>query len=74
MIETDLGVLLSGGQRTVTQELLNRPEIRAAIQQMRGEGMPQYMRADLSSGPDLQHGPVNHVSHSTAREPSASMV
>ena len=43
-------VALGRAEARVAEELLNRAQVGAALQQMRREGMPEGMRAD--PGPD----------------------
>ncbi len=39
-----MGVDLGGGQVAVTKQQLHHAQVRAMIEQMRGEGVPQCMR------------------------------
>lgn len=43
MLSTDMRVYLGGGDLAVSEHKLNRPEIRAPFQKMRGERMPENM-------------------------------
>lgn len=46
-VGSDQGVHLRGGHRGVAQELLNHPDVSAALKQMRGERMPEGVRGDV---------------------------
>src|SRR5688572_13273119 len=63
-VHRDMGVDLSGGEAAVAQDLLDGPEIRAPVQEVRGRGMPQGVGSGsggipqcfkelLHDGPDL---------------------
>ena len=43
--DTYVGVYLGRGQAGVAQQLLHTAQIRAPVQQVRGEGMPQRVGA-----------------------------
>ena len=47
----DVRVALGGGQPAVAQELLDHAEVRAAIEEMGGEGVPQGVRAHPALDP-----------------------
>lgn len=47
----DVGVPLSRRETRMAQQLLNRSQIAAALQQMRGEGVPQGMGTRFGSDP-----------------------
>ena len=42
-----MGVDLGGRERSVTQQLLDGAQIRAALEQVRGRGVPQTVRAEI---------------------------
>ena len=42
----DMRVALRGAEARMAEQFLDRPQVGAALQQMRGEGMPQGVRAD----------------------------
>ena len=43
----EVRVHLGRRQRLVSQQLLHRPEVRAVVQQVRGEAVPERVRADV---------------------------
>ena len=47
MIERDLGVALRRAQAGVAEQLLDRPQVGAAVEQVRGAGVAQRMRARM---------------------------
>ena len=47
-----MGVFLRRRQRCVAEELLNDPEVGACLQEMRREGMPEGVGADLTAHAD----------------------
>src|SRR5690348_10391154 len=44
MLRIDVGVALRGGKRRMSEQFLDRAEIAAGAQQVRGEGMAQGVR------------------------------
>ena len=46
----DMGVDFRGAEVGVAQQGLDRAQVRAAFQQMRGEGVAQHMGRDLAGG------------------------
>src|SRR6266702_1779877 len=61
LVHGDQRVDLGGRDRGMTEKLLHDPNVRAAVQEMRREGMPQGVRRHLGDpGPQrrgAQHGP-----------------
>ena len=55
----DVRVNLRGGEARVAEHFLDRAQVRAVAEQMRGEGMAQQVRPDLL----FQPGEFRHVAH-----------
>ena len=49
MLDVEVGVVLGRGQALVAEEFLDDAEVGPAVQEMRGEGMAQGVRADLEA-------------------------
>ena len=55
----DQRVQLGGGHRRVAEQLLDHPDVGAAVQQVGGEGVPQGVRADVPRrGPPARRPPA----------------
>ena len=51
-VNRDMGVDLGGRERSVPQQLLDGAQVGAALEQVRGRGVPQSMRAEIGCGLD----------------------
>ena len=47
-LQADLGIALGGAERLMPEEFLNRPEVRAPLQQVGCEGVAEAMGRDRS--------------------------
>src|SRR6266536_6115764 len=54
-----MGIPLCGGQTRVPEEVLHGPDVGSALEEMRGEGMPERVRTHLSTPQDDLHVPVH---------------
>ena len=50
MFEAYMRIFLRRGKTRVAEKFLNGAEIRASLQQMRGEGMPQRVGCEVPAG------------------------
>src|SRR5690349_14017371 len=67
-----VGVELGRGEIGVSEHLLDRAEVRAALQQMRREGVPQQVRVDtLGLEAGFRGQPPQNQERACAREPAA---
>src|SRR4051812_3135469 len=59
-LRVDVAVHLRGRERAVTEQFLDRAEIGAALEQVRGEGMPQAMRVldEAAQGRGIETSPA----------------
>jgi hypothetical protein len=70
MSGVDVRIALGGGEAGVAQKLLDRPEIRASLEEVCGEAMAQRMRAHASlegdsPDPGCQHSTDRSICQST---------
>src|SRR6266545_635181 len=73
-VQRHVRVLLGGGERRVAQHFLDRAQVRAAVQQMRGERMAQRVRRH---GGKILEGPAllrDDALHAAGRQPAAATV
>ena len=68
----DVGVPLRRGQLNVPEQLLDRAQIGAALQQVRGEGMPERVRADAEARAAGRDVACDEALHAAPREPCAA--
>jgi hypothetical protein len=59
-LAVDLSVALRGRKARVSEQLLDRPQIGAGAEQMRGEGVPERMRRRSVWQPKRAPRPGNH--------------
>src|SRR5215468_7867180 len=65
----DVRVDLSGGDVGMAKQLLHGTQVRAAVQQMAGESMPQHMRRDaLGLDASFEGEPLQLLRQALARE------
>src|SRR5690606_37656111 len=62
-IRADVGVALRGGEGRVPQQLLDRPQVCAALEQVGGSRVSESVRTDVRRTGHLFHPPVNHLPH-----------
>ena len=70
----DVRVDLGRRQVLVAQQLLDHSQVGAAVEQVRGEGMPQRMRGDADREPGANAQPVEAVAQAAHTERTAEMV
>src|SRR5712675_1229923 len=70
----DVGVDLRGGDVGVAEKLLNQPQVRAALEQMRGERMAQDVRANLARNPRRARVFLQALEEPDARDAAAANV
>ena len=58
----------------MSEHFLYRPEVGAAVQQVRGKGMPECMRMDVLFNIRLQGILVDDIPNGHAREPASAVV
>ena len=75
-VHRDQGVDLRGGDRRVAQQFLDDPDVGPAVQQVRGERVPQRVRRYVGSGvqPGADGGGVQHAPGTLPGQPAASRV
>src|SRR6476469_5251212 len=69
----DLGVNLRRGQAGVSQQLLDRPQVSPALQQMRGERMAQRMGRDPARDGGLADPALQPAAHVRRMEALAAL-
>ena len=74
MLEADVGVALGGGEARMPQKLLDAPNVRPAAQQMGGEGMAKYVRANLATQAASPNLAIEMPSDAARGEPTSAMV
>lgn len=67
----DVRVSLGGSERRVAEYLLDGPQIRAAVQKMRGRGMPQIVRRYVGNT-RARCEPVDRLAERARIKPPAS--
>ena len=68
-----MGIFLRRRERRMAQKFLNRPQIRSFVEQMRGEGVTERVRADFSPGQPARV-PVHDAVHAADGQSSAAQV
>lgn len=58
----------------VSEQFLNAAQIRAAIQQMGGEGVAKHVRMDMPVKARLLHQPVQNSPHRTVGQPGSPVI
>ena len=71
LIHCEMGILLRRVERRVAQQFLNHSQIRAFIEQVRGERVPQRVRANSARRQPAGIG-CDEPLHTASREASAS--
>src|SRR4051794_11712703 len=62
-LDRDVGVDLRGGERSVTQNLLNRPEVGAPLEEVGGRGVAQAVRSHVGGVRDVRHEAVHRLAN-----------
>ena len=70
----DVRVALRGAQARMAEQLLDRPKVGAALQQVRRKGVAQRMRADARARAERGHVASHQPIDAAYGEPSAAVV
>src|SRR5579863_3912515 len=73
-LHLDVGVFLGGRERGVPEQLLDRPQVGAALQQVGGEGVPQGVRVDAPGERRLLDPVVEDAPHRAVAQPAAAVI
>src|SRR5438067_1598675 len=69
-----LRVDLSGAQTSMTEQLLDGPEVRATLEQMGGERVPEHVRREPAAEPGPLRGDAHDLPSALARQAPAPAV
>ena len=70
----DLRVDLRGVQALVAEQFLHEAHVRPALQEMRGAGVAQLMRAERLDQPGPERAAVHYVVQAAPRQASAAVI
>src|SRR5262245_8643974 len=70
----DVRIALRRRQLDVPEQFLNRPEVGAALEQMRGKRMAQRVRADTEAGAAPRHVPREQALHAAPGEAPSAII
>src|ERR1700753_281231 len=72
-LDLDVGGFLGGRQRRMAEQLLDRPQVGAALQQVGGERVAQRVRMHPPGKRSLLHPAIEDAPHRAVGEPAAAM-
>src|ERR1700730_19169613 len=74
MLDADVGVALGGREARMAEDVLDRPQVGAGVEQLRGEAMAQTVRRDRRSQSRLHDTLGQDILDRARRQPPAPQV